>query len=98
MQTNLPQQITEERVRITALDSELDSRRTPYLKSQLQRAVHLLDDANYALQMEANAGARYKGVWVGLAGTLLQTSVQLRQKVQELIDKYGGPSNVTEVG
>ena len=96
--SNLQQLITEERARIEALDSTLDAGRTPYLKNQLRHAAHLLDDANDALRMEAHAASNHKGVWIGFAGTLLQAATQLRLKVHELVDTYGGPANVVEIG
>jgi hypothetical protein len=46
MQNNVEQRIKEERERVAALDSTLDSKRTPYLKGQLRFASHMLDDAH----------------------------------------------------
>jgi hypothetical protein len=94
----LEQQIAEEKTRIATLDSTLDAERTPYLKSQLKLATHLLDDAQEALRMEAQADSNYRGIWVTFAGTLLQAAAQLRQNVQQLVEKYGGPANVIEIG
>jgi len=45
MPIDLEQRIAIERETITALDAQLDTNRTPYLKDQLRLAKHLLDDA-----------------------------------------------------
>ena len=98
MQSNFEQQITEERARIVALDSVLDSKRTPYLKSQLRFAGHMLDDAASALRHADKAQPNYVAMWIGFAEMNLQAAAQRREKVQAAVDKYGGPVNVIEVG
>jgi hypothetical protein len=45
MPIDLEQRIAIEWEAITALDAQLDTNRTPYLKDQLRLAQHLFDDA-----------------------------------------------------
>jgi hypothetical protein len=98
MHDNLEQQISEERARITTLGSALDSTRTPYLKSQLRFAGHMLDDAVSALRHAEKAQAYDSTMWLGFAVMNLQGATQRREKVQAVVEKYGGPANVTEIG
>lgn len=97
MQVDSPKQIDEERARIEALDSSLDAQRTPYLKSQLRLALGHLDDAGDALRFAARPHADVAR-WNSFAALNIQFAVQTREAVQKLVDKYGGPNNVTEAG
>jgi len=90
--------IDDERGRISALDASLDASRTPYLKWQLQFAGHLLDDAENGLRHAAQGDSSYKPMWLGFAEMNIQQAGQRRQKVQESVDKFGGPDKITEYG
>lgn len=92
------QRIGEERSRIKALDSSLDPERTPYLKNQLRFAGHMLDDAVDALRFAAKADSNYGALWTDFAEMNIQNAIQRREKVQALVDRYGGPKKVMEVG
>jgi DNA repair ATPase RecN len=96
MQTD--QQIAEERARINTLDSSLDAKRTPYLKNQLRFAGHMLDDALAALDHASKAEGNYVSMWIDFAEMNIQNANQRRQKVQDVVNKYGGPENIVEGG
>jgi len=91
-------QIADERARIAALDASLDKGRTPYLKSQLRFATHILDDASAALRHAAKAQSRDAEMWMGFAAMNLQHAKEKREKVQAAVDKYGGTQNILEIG
>lgn len=90
-------QIQDERTRLAALDSKLDATRTPFMKNQLRLASHLLDDAESALGF-AKANVGHASMWLGFGEINIRAAAQLRQKVQEYVDNYGGPEHVTEIG
>jgi hypothetical protein len=94
---NTDQRILEERALINALDASLDARRAPYLKSQLRFAGHMLDDAQVALAHAAKAGPTDAGMWLGFAEINIENAIQRREKVEDVINKYGGASNVMEI-
>ena len=86
MQTDT-QRIEEQRARIVALDSTLDSKRTPFLKRQLLSASHRLDDATDALRYAEKAhSTKDAAMWRGFAETNIQAAVQFCQKVQEAVE------------
>jgi hypothetical protein len=91
------EQIKEERLRVAVLDSSLETNRTPYLKSQLGIAFHLLDDAMDALLISDKADPKNTAMWLEFAQLNIQTAVQIRQKAQGIVAAYGGPENVVEV-
>ncbi|MGA3370583.1 MAG: hypothetical protein ABSC48_02360 [Terracidiphilus sp.] len=96
MQNTLEKLIEEERKQIVALDSKLDSGRTPYMKWQLRLARHFLDDAKSALrELKGDASNLH---WVAFATDCLQRASEKRKTVEETVSKYGGPANVTEIG
>ncbi len=80
------------------LDSSLDANKTPYLKGQLRFALHSLDDAGDGLVHAAKADSKWGATWLDFAATNIQIAVQLRQKVQAVVDKFGGPQQIKEVG
>jgi hypothetical protein len=97
MQNALKQRIADERTRTSALDATLTFDRTPYLKSQLRFAGHLLDEADDALGHVAKGQADYDYMWLGFAKMNIQHAAQRREKVQELVNRYGGPDNAVEI-
>ena len=90
-------QINEARARIDILDASLDNQRTPYMKSQLRFAGHLLDDAESAVGHAAKAGTRDAAMWHTFADSSIQHATKIWKTIQESVEKYGGPANVTEV-
>jgi hypothetical protein len=100
MPNNLEKQIEEERAAITALDSKLDGNRTPYMKHQLRSAAHHLDDAVDGLRYAAKASPNPNDafMWLAFVQMNLQIATQIRQKVQDAVDKYGGPEHIIEMG
>lgn len=98
MNSNVERRIRKERELVTALDCTLDAKRTPYLKGQLRRAADVLDDAVEALRFAEIAESNYVASWTGLAEMNIQVSEQLRQKVKAVVDMYGGPDQVIEIG
>jgi|GEM_PF-5341039 len=98
MQSDVEERIRGERAQITALDSTLGAKRTPYLKGQLRSASGRLDDAMSALRLAAKAQPEYVYMWLDFAEMNIQTAAQTRQKVKALVDRYGGPDHVLEVG
>lgn len=98
MQNNLDQRIKEERALVTVLDSTLDTKRTQYLRGQLQRAADILDDASYALRFSEIAEPNHMAMWTGFAEINIQIAEQLRQKVTAVVEMYGGPQHLIEIG
>jgi hypothetical protein len=98
MQSDLEERIKSERAAIAALDSTLDSERTPYLKSQLRFAGHMLDDAEAAMRLAVKAAPKYVAMWIGFAGISIQMATDKRQSVQVAVDAFGGPEHVIEIG
>ena len=90
-------QITDARTRIGALDASLDNQRTPYMKSQLRFAGHLLDDAESAVGHAAKAGPRDAAMWHTLADFSIQHATQIWKTIHESVERYGGPANAIEV-
>jgi hypothetical protein len=90
----MEKRIKEEKARITTLDST----RTPYLKHQIQSAIHWLEEAVVALRLGERAGSNYVAVWHGFAEANIQTAVDIRKRVQGLVAAYGGPEHVLEMG
>jgi hypothetical protein len=82
--TRIRSEVAAERETTSALNGQI---KTPYLKNQLQRASHSLDDAEAALQHAMQANPTDKGMWINLAQFNLQMATQFRQKVQEYFDK-----------
>jgi hypothetical protein len=97
IQANLQLQIAEEKVRIEATRFNLGLR-TPYLESQLRFAGLILDDAVSALRHAEKAPASHTAIWIDFAVINHQGATQRREKVQAVIDKYGGAANVIETG
>jgi len=91
-------QITEVRARLDTLDALLDNKRTPFMKSQLRFASHLLDDAESAVCHAAKASPRDAVMWRSFADFSIQHAAQIWKAIQESVEKYGGPANVMEVG
>jgi hypothetical protein len=86
-------EVAAERKTTSALNGQI---KTAYLKNQLQRASHSLDDAETALRHALQANPTDKGMWINLAQFNLQMATQFREKVQEYFDKYG--PNIQEIG
>jgi len=97
MHNDMEQRIADERTHVTDLDSKLDSNRTPYLKGQLRRAGHHLDDALAGLR-HASRSSGHTDMWLGFAEMNLQMAAQMRKQVQDLVKKFGGPERITEPG
>lgn len=95
MPEKLEQQIAEERAQIAALDSKLDAKRAPYIKKQLTFAGHILDDAEAGLR-HAKANPDSAAMWLDFVGMNLYNATTMRQKIQAVVNKYGGPENVEE--
>jgi hypothetical protein len=91
--TKIRSEVAAERETTSALNGQI---KTPYLKNQLRRASHSLDDAEAALRHALQANPTDKGMWINLAQFNLQKATQFRQKVQEYFDKYG--PNIQEIG
>jgi hypothetical protein len=91
-------QINEARARIDSLDASLDNQHTPFMKSQLRFAGHLLDDAESAMGHAAEAGPRDAAMWHAFADLSIQHATQIWKTIQKSVEKYGGPANVREVG
>ncbi len=87
-----------ERDLITRLDARLKQERTPYLKAQLRLALNNVDDVDMLLRFEQQAQPQYAGAWLAIAEGNIATAATIRQQVQKLVDTYGGPDNVIEVG
>ena len=96
MRSTLEKLIEEEREQIVALDSKLDTGRTPYIKWQLRLAQHFLEDAKSALRdVKSDASNPH---WVAFATDCLQRASEKRRIAEETVSKYGGPANVVEIG
>ena len=87
-----------ERDLITRLDTLLKQERTPYLKAQLRLALNSVDDVDLLLRWEHEAPTTFKGAWLAMAETNIGRAAYTRQQVQKLVDTYGGPEVVMEVG
>jgi hypothetical protein len=99
MPTDWEKLINEEKARIIALDSTLDQKRTPCLKQDLSSALHRLGNTRDALSLGAKADSPiYKAAWLAIAEENIRGAAQMREKVQALVDAYGGPENVVETG
>jgi hypothetical protein len=96
MPSNLEKQINEERARLHALRSKLDTGRTPYMKWRLGLALHILEDGEAALRDVK--GDTNDSDWTAFASFCLQLAMEKRKEVEETANKYGGPANVVEMG
>lgn len=83
---------------ITRLDGTLNQDRTPYLKAQLRLTLSNVDDVDMLLRFEQQAQPRYAGAWLAIAEGNVARAAATCQQVQKLVDAYGGPDNVIEVG
>jgi hypothetical protein len=90
-------QILELRERIDTLEASLDSHRTPYIKSQLLLARHDVDDAESMLR-HAVENPMNAHMWRVSAAASLQHADQKYRAIDDLVKKFGGPTNVQEVG
>jgi hypothetical protein len=68
------------------------------MKSQLQFARHLLDDAESALRQAAKASPHDAAMWHAFAVFSIQHATQIWDPIHNTVEKYGGPANVLEVG
>jgi hypothetical protein len=90
--------IAEVRAQLDALDAQLDSQRTPYMKAQLRFAGHLLDDAEVALRHAAEAEEPGdKTLWITFANFSVTHAKQIRDTVQKA-GEPGGLANLIEIG
>jgi hypothetical protein len=96
MPVDLEQRIATVRAAITALDAQLDANRTPYLKSQLRLALHLLDDATDGIRHATNALPAYVSMYNSFAQSNINRAEHIRQGVEAYVSKYGGPDKITE--
>lgn len=87
-----------ERAAIVQLDSTLDQQRTPYLKSRLRLALHRLDDVDTILRFELKASPQHARAWLNFAAENVSMASNERQQVQKLVDVYGGPAKIVEIG
>jgi hypothetical protein len=97
MPSDLGKRIEEERARIAALDSKLDANRTPYIKKQVTFAGHILDDAQAGLR-HAKESPSHEAMWFDFVEMNIQNAGSVRQRIEAVINKYGGPANIIEVG
>ena len=95
MRSDLEQRIKDERARIFALASKLDANRTPYIKKQLTFAGHILDDAQAGLR-HAKEAPSHEAMWFDFIEMNIQNAASLRQRIEAMVNKYGGPENVEE--
>jgi hypothetical protein len=95
----MEKQINELRAQIDTLDASLDSQRMPGMKSQLQFARHLLDDADSALRhaKEGDSTPRNVAMWHTFAAFSIQHATQIRDTIHKTVEANGGPANVLEV-
>jgi uncharacterized membrane protein len=88
-----------ERMLIRQLESTLSSPRTPHMKRQLNQILQTVDDVEKLLRFAQDAQERrHSDAWLDLAESNILAATNIRQRIQKLIDVYGGPQNVLEVG
>jgi uncharacterized membrane protein len=88
-----------ERMLISQLESALTSPRTPHMKRQLNQILQNVKDVERLLRFAENAQERrHSDAWLELAESTILAATNIRQCIQKLIDVYGGPRSVLEVG
>jgi hypothetical protein len=88
-----------ERMLISQLESALTSPRTPHMKRQLNQILQNVKDVERLLRFAQNAQERrHSDAWLELAEPTILAATNIRQCIQKLIDVYGGPRSVLEVG
>jgi hypothetical protein len=92
---DLEKRIAVEKTQVAALHSKLDDARTPYIKRQLTFARHLLDDAEAGLR-NAKATPTHEGMWLDFVAMTIQNANRIRQTVEDVVEKYGGPEKIIE--
>jgi hypothetical protein len=85
-----------ERMLISQLESALTSPRTPHMKRQLNQILQNVKDVERLLRFAQKR--RHSDAWLELAESTILAATNIRQCIQKLIDVYGGPRSVLEVG
>jgi hypothetical protein len=80
------------------LDASLDAQHTPYLKARLRLALNSLNDVEMLLRLEQQAQSLHPGAWLAIAEGNAATAANTRKQIEKLVETYGGPNNVVEVG
>ena len=89
--------IAAERAAIAALDSQLSNERTPFLKSRLLFATHQLDDSESVLRLaDKSTRSPNAAMMRDWAVFCVRMASETRKKIEEDVNKRGGPANVEE--
>jgi hypothetical protein len=86
-----------EKALISELEANLSDPQTPRMKRQLKQLLENAEDVEALLRFAKNAKQRrHTDAWLSLAESNIRAVADIRRRIQEVVNVYGGPQGVVE--